>query len=105
MKYWSSLMGDRILHVRYEDMVADLETQARRIIDFIGLPWDDACLRFYENERKVLTASVTQVRKPIYATSTNRWRKYETYLKPLLEELGPLVQQYEDELAASQTKA
>lgn len=102
MKHWSALMGDKILHVRYEDMVADLETQARRIIDYIGLPWDDACLRFYENDRQVVTASVTQVRKPIYTTSTNRWRKYEPYLKPLLEELGPLVKEYEDELAATQ---
>ena len=104
MEYWSNLLGDRILHVRYEDMVADLETQARRIIAYIGLPWDDACLRFYETERKVLTASVTQVRRPIYTSSVNRWRKYEAYLKPLIEELGPLVQQYEDELAANAAK-
>lgn len=99
MKHWSAMLGDKILHVRYEDMVADLETQARRIISFIGLPWDEACLRFYESDRKVVTASVTQVRKPIYTTSTNRWRKYEQYLKPLLEELGPLVGEYEEELA------
>ena len=105
MKHWSALLGDKILHVRYEDMVADLETQARRIISFIGLPWDDACLRFYESDRKVVTASVSQVRKPIYTTSTNRWRKYEPYLKPLLDELGPLVKQYEDELAASEPAA
>jgi Flp pilus assembly protein TadD len=104
MKHWSSLMGDRILHVRYEDMVADLETQARRIISYIGLPWNDACLRFYESERKVLTASVTQVRKPIYTTSTNRWRKYEKYLGPLLQELGPLVAEYEEELAKDEAK-
>ena len=99
MKYWSAMLGEKILHVRYEDMVADLETQARRIISFIGLPWNDNCLKFYESDRKVVTASVSQVRKPIYTTSTNRWRKYEQYLKPLLEELGPLVQEYEDELA------
>jgi Flp pilus assembly protein TadD len=99
MKYWSGMLGDKILHVRYEDMVADLETQARRIISFIGLPWNDACLKFYESDRKVVTASVSQVRKPIYTTSTNRWRKYEQFLKPLLEELGPLVKEYEDELA------
>ena len=99
MKHWSAMLGDKILHVRYEDMVADLETQARRIISFIGLPWNDNCLKFYESDRKVVTASVSQVRKPIYTTSTNRWRKYEQYLKPLLEELGPLVKEYEDELA------
>jgi Flp pilus assembly protein TadD len=104
MKHWSSLMGDKILHVRYEDMVSDLETQARRIISYIGLPWDDACLRFYESDRKVATASVTQVRKPIYTTSTNRWRKFEPYLKPLLQELGPLVAEYEEELAQDNAK-
>jgi hypothetical protein len=104
MKHWTSMMGDRMLEVRYEDMVNDLENQAHRIINYLGLPWDDACLKFYENERTVLTASVTQVRKPIYKTSTNRWRKYEPYLKPLLEELGPLVAEYEEELAAADAK-
>jgi hypothetical protein len=68
-------------------------------MEHIQLPWDDACLKFYETKRQVKTASVTQVRKPIYTTSTNRWRKYEGYLKPLLEELGPLVAEYEEELA------
>jgi tetratricopeptide (TPR) repeat protein len=99
MNFWSSMLPkERILHVRYEDMVTDFETQARRLISFIGLPWDDACLRFYESERKVLTASVTQVRRPIYTGSINRWRKYEQHLKPLLDELGPLVREYEEEL-------
>lgn len=102
MTLWKERMGDRILDVRYEDMVNDLENQARRIIAYLDLPWDDNCLKFYENERKVVTASVAQVRKPIYTTSVNRWRKYEPYLKPLLDELGPLVGRYEEELAQSQ---
>lgn len=103
MAFWREMLPPgRMLEVRYEDMVYDLETQARRIIDYIGLPWNDACLRFYETERAVKTASVTQVRKPIYTSSTNRWRKYEPYLKPLLDELGPLVQEYEDEVARAQ---
>ena len=105
MAYWHSVLPPgRVLHVRYEDMVADLETQARRILAHIGLPWDDACLKFYETKRKVKTASVTQVRRPIYTTSTNRWRKYEAYLKPLLEELGPLVAQYEAELEKAEAE-
>ena len=100
MAYWNEVLPPgRVLHVRYEDMVDDLETQARRILAHIGLPWDDACLKFYETKRKVKTASVTQVRKPIYTSSVSRWRKYETYLKPLLDELGPLVQEYEAEIA------
>jgi hypothetical protein len=102
MSYWSSVLPkERILHVRYEDMVTDFESQARRLVRFIDLPWDDACLRFYESERKVMTASVTQVRRPIYTDSINRWRKYEPYLKPLLDELGPLVREYEEELAGT----
>jgi tetratricopeptide (TPR) repeat protein len=100
MKHWASLFGDRILDVRYEDMVMDLERQARRIIDYLGLPWNDACLRFYESDKPMRTASASQVRRPIYQTSINRWRKYEPYLKPLLEELGPLVAEYEAELEA-----
>jgi tetratricopeptide (TPR) repeat protein len=100
MSYWSStLPKERILHVRYEDMVTDFEAQARRLMSFIDLPWDDACLRFYTSERKVRTSSVTQVRRPIYTDSINRWRKYEPYLKPLLDELGPIVREYEEELA------
>lgn len=99
MKFWTSMVPkERILHVRYEDMVGDFENQARRLIDFVGLPWNDACLKFYETERSVRTASVTQVRRPIYKDSVGRWRKYEPYLKPLLDELGPLVQEYEEEL-------
>ena len=99
MKYWCEMLPkDRILHVRYEDMVNDFEAQARRLIKFVDLTWDDACLRFYESERSVKTASVTQVRRPIYTDLINRWRKYERHLKPLLDELGPLVREYEEEL-------
>jgi tetratricopeptide (TPR) repeat protein len=99
MKYWSAMLPkERILHVRYEDMVMDFETQARRLVDYLKLPWDDACLKFYQTERSVKTASVAQVRKPIYADSINRWRRYEAHLKPLIEELGPLIEDYEAEL-------
>lgn len=98
MQHWQSLYGDRIISVRYEDMVRDLEAQAKRIISYLELPWNEACLRFFETERSMKTASASQVRKPIYTTSINRWRKYEAYLKPLLDELGPLVEQYEAEL-------
>lgn len=104
MQHWSALYGDRILSVRYEDMVSDLETEAKRIVAHLDLPWNDACLHFYQANRPMKTASASQVRKPIYTTSTNRWRKYEPYLKPLLEELGPLVRQYEEELAETRQK-
>jgi tetratricopeptide (TPR) repeat protein len=65
----------------------DLEGQARRLIDYCGLPWDDRCLSFHRTSRPVQTASAVQVRKPLFRSSLQRWRKYETYLAPLLREL------------------
>jgi tetratricopeptide (TPR) repeat protein len=101
MLHWEKVLPEGfMLSVRYEDVVADVEREARRIIAHIGLDWNDACLKFYETERPVKTASLAQVRQPIYNTSVGRWKKYEPYLKPLLAELGPLVREYEDELAA-----
>lgn len=106
MQHWeSNLPPGTLLSVRYEEVVADLERMSRRIIDHIGLPWDDACLRFYETERSVKTASLGQVRQPIYASSVGRWRKYEKYLKPLIEEIGPLMEAYEAELEAVAAKS
>jgi hypothetical protein len=78
----------RILEVRYEDVVADLEGQARRIIVHCGLEWDTNCLAFHQNERLVRTASATQVRRPIYNSSIGRWHSYESFLSPLVSELG-----------------
>ena len=86
--------------MRYEDTVADVEGQARAVIGFLGLEWTDDCLKFYETERPVKTASASQVRKPIYNTSVNRWKKYEKFLQPLLEELGDVPEQYEKKLEA-----
>jgi tetratricopeptide (TPR) repeat protein len=99
MKFWREEFPGVMFEVRYEDNVADVEAQAKRIIEHLGLEWDDKCLNFYNIDRPVKTASVTQVRRPIYATSTNRWRKYEKYLQPLLHELGDIVPEYEAEVA------
>ena len=88
MAHWRRVLPQgRILDVRYEDVVADLESQARRIIAHCGLPWDDRCLSFHETERPVRTASATQVRQPIYTSAVGRWRVYEEFLAPLLAEL------------------
>jgi hypothetical protein len=88
MSHWRGLLNDDcFIEVEYEAVVDDLETQARRLIEFLGLPWDDACLNFHENRRVVRTASVNQVRKPIYRTSKGRWHAYAPYLGPLLETL------------------
>jgi hypothetical protein len=92
MAHWREVLPEgAFLDVQYEDVVADIETQARRILDFCGLAWEPKVLEFHRNERPVRTASSSQVRKPIYGTSVARWRNYEKYLGPLLTELGPLA--------------
>ncbi len=104
MKYWREEFPGVMYEAVYEDNVADVEASAKRLIDYLGLEWNDRCLEFYNVDRPVKTASVTQVRKPIYKTSTNRWRKYEKYLGPLLDELGDIVPEYEAEIAHLITK-
>jgi len=98
MAHWQDVLPKgMILDVRYEDMVADLEGESKRIAAHIGIEWDASCLDFHQSKRAVRTASVSQVRQPIYTTSVNRWHKYEPYLKPLLDEIGDLVEAYEAE--------
>ena len=88
MAHWHSVLPAGVMmDVAYEDVVADVSTQARRIIDFVGLPWDPACLAFHESARPVKTASVVQVRKPVYASSVERWRRYGPALQPLIDAL------------------
>jgi hypothetical protein len=76
-----------MLEVQYEEVVDNLAEQAQRIVAHCGLPWDAACLEFHKTDRAVRTASVTQVRRPIYRSSVGRWRDYEEFLQPLLREL------------------
>jgi hypothetical protein len=91
MAHWSTLLGDRIIHVRYDDIVSDTEDGARRIINAIGLEWHDSCLKFHSRSGVVTTASVQQVRKPIYSSSRNRWKNYEPYIGELIEGLRDLL--------------
>jgi tetratricopeptide (TPR) repeat protein len=89
MGHWHRVLPtNRILDVCYEDVVADLEAQARRIIAYCGLPWDDGCLSFHNTDRPIHTASAMQVRQPIYKNAVGRWRVYEEHLGPLLTALG-----------------
>lgn len=89
MDHWRSILpADRFIELRYEDVVADLETQARRLVDFCGLAWDDACLDFHQTARTIRTASVNQVRRPLYADSIGRWKPYAAHLGPLLAGLA-----------------
>jgi Flp pilus assembly protein TadD len=90
MQHWHSVLPPgRILDVRYEDNIADPEREARRMLDYLGLPWNPACLKSHENKRPIRTASVTQVRKPIYSSSVARWKRFEKHLEPLLGTICP----------------
>ena len=92
MEHWRKVLpAGAFLDVQYEDIVADQETQARHIIDFCGLEWNDACIDFHKLKRSVGSASMMQVRQPIYKSSVERWRSYEKYLGPLLDALGDLA--------------
>ncbi len=90
MDHWRATLRVPMLEVRYEDVVNDPEGQARRIVAFAGLPWDDRCLKFYENRRAIGTASAEQVRRPVYDTSIGRWKRYERHLGPLIDGLRGL---------------
>lgn len=92
MEHWRSVLPTgSFLEVQYEDLIADNQGQTRRLLEYCDLDWNDACLDFHKTERSVRTASVTQVRQPIYSSSVERRRHYEQFLAPLLEELGDLV--------------
>ena len=95
MDHWDTVLPGRVLHVRYEDIVDDLETQVGRMLDFLQLPREDACLRFYDTERAVRTASSEQVRRPIYTSGVGFWRHYAPYLDELIEILQPLLDERE----------
>lgn len=89
MDHWRDVIpADRLIEVDYEDVVDNLETEARRLVEFIGLPWEDACLNFHKNDRQVRTHSALQVRKPIYRSSLNSWGPYIDHFKPLIETIG-----------------
>ena len=92
MDHWNRVAPGFSLDVRYEDVVEDLEGQVRRILDFCNLPYEEGCLRFHETERAVKTASSEQVRQPIYSSSVNLWRNYESHLGDLIQTLGPVLQ-------------
>jgi hypothetical protein len=93
MDHWHEVLPGKVLDVHYEHMVADQEAQTRRILDYLGLPFEEQCLRFYETERAVNTASSEQVRQPIYTKAVHFWRNYEHHLGELIETLEPLLLQ------------
>ena len=94
MNHWDEVLPGFVLRVQYEDVVDDLETQVRRILDFCKLPFESACVNFHETKRAVRTPSAEQVRQPIYREGLEQWRNYETWLTPLREALGPALWSY-----------
>jgi hypothetical protein len=89
MEHWRDLLALPVIDVRYEDTVVDIESVARRLVAACGLDWEPACLEFYRTERPVRTASITQVRQPVYQRSVARWKHYEPALAELFSSLPP----------------
>jgi hypothetical protein len=89
MAHWDAVLPTGLIKtIVYEDVVDNLESCARELIEFLNLPWEPACLSFHESDRPVKTASVTQVRKPVYRTSIEKWRRYGDRMQPLVDALG-----------------
>lgn len=94
MDHWHEVIPGQVLTVQYEEVATDLETQVRRLLEFCELPFEENCLRFYETDRAVRTASSEQVRQPIYTGSIHFWRHYEAELGELIETLAPILPRY-----------
>jgi tetratricopeptide (TPR) repeat protein len=94
MVHFDRVLPGRIHRVLYEDLVGDPETEVRRLLQYLELPFEESCLRFYETRRGVFTPSSEQVRQPISGEAVNHWRHYEPWLRPLTEALGPALTRY-----------
>jgi tetratricopeptide (TPR) repeat protein len=96
MAHFDALLPGRVHRVIYERLIDDTEAEVRRLLDYCGLPFEEPCLRFYENERAVRTASSEQVRQPVYRDALDHWRHYEPWLDPLKAALGSVLDSYPD---------
>ena len=94
MDHWDQVSPGSILRVYYENVVTDLESQVRRILDYCCLPFEDACLSFFDTDRAVRTASSEQVRQPIYRSGVEQWTNFQPYLEPLERVLAPGLENY-----------
>src|SRR5690606_14175366 len=95
MDHWHSVLPGKVITMQYEEVVRDFEPQVRRLLEHCGLPFEEACLKFYETDRPVRTASSEQVRQPIYDSSIGFYRNYEDKLEELKEVLAPSLARYE----------
>ncbi len=96
------MLPGRVHRVIYERNILDTDAEVRRLLEYCGLPFEEQCLRFYENERAVRTASSEQVRQPIYREGVDHWRNFEPWLGPLKEALGPVLECYPEVPSFSQ---
>jgi hypothetical protein len=94
MAHFDRVLPGRVHRVIYEHTVEDTEAVVRRLLEYCGLPFEAGCLRFFENQRPVRTASAEQVRRPIYREGVDQWRHYEPWLGPLKETLGAVLDSY-----------
>ena len=93
MDHWDRVLPGFVLRVEHEDVVDDLEGQVRRILEFCGLPFEQACVDYHQTERSIRTPSSEQVRQPIFRSSLEQWRNYEAWLDPLKDALGPEIRE------------
>ena len=101
MSHFDSVLPGAIHHVVYENLVANPEIELRKLLSFLGLPFEEDCLRFFESKRTVLTPSAEQVRRPITRDAVDHWRNYEPWLGPLLASLGPAAELYPSTTAST----
>jgi tetratricopeptide (TPR) repeat protein len=94
MRHWDAVLPGRVLRVIYEDLVENLESTVRRVLEFCGLKFEPACAAFHQTERSVRTPSSEQVRQPIFRAGLDQWRNYEPWLGPLQDELGDALSLY-----------
>ena len=94
MAHYDAVLPGKIHRVIYERMVADTEAEVRRLLEHVGLPFEEACLAFWTNDRPVRTASSEQVRRPIFGEAVDHWRYFEPWLGPLMGALGPVIDAY-----------
>lgn len=94
MDHWDNVIPGKVLRVLYEDVTANIESQVTSILDYCGLPFENACLDFHKTERAVRTASSEQVRQPLYQSGVDHWQNYEAHLQPLISNLAPSIKKY-----------
>ena len=91
MDHWHKLFPGEILDLKYENLINNQQDETESLLKYCGLEWEEQCLKFYETERSINTASSEQVRQPIYKGAMNAWKNYESHIGPLIETLEPVL--------------